>query len=444
MRRTAIKLMASACGTALLAGLTVAVPAASLAAGSPLDDGFYHYHGSRPLAEIKPGTVLATRTVDYSIQGLALPLEAVQLLYRTTNQVGRATANVTTVVRPLVPLSSKPQVVTYESFYDSLNPADEPSAVIAGGGGMGAGIANVETGLFAPLLLAGYTIVIPDTEGQRADFAAGPEYGVNTLDALKASSHSTKAGIGTHSPIGLIGYSGGAIGAEWAAELAAEKAPGIARRIVGTAVGGVLVKPSTNLHYIDGSSTWAGVMAMALVGISRSFHVDLRPYASKRGVAIMKSMRRATISEVLGAYPGLTWAQLAKKRYRIPESLPVYVRLSNHLIMGTGGTPTAPMFIGQGNGGTLEGTPVGPAGIGPGDGVMVAGDVRALARKYCREGVRVQYQEYPLSHFTTVTEWMPAAASWLVDRFSGSQAPSSCGSIAKGNSIKPIHVAGKH
>ena len=357
----------------LAASALIAVPTAAPAAGAPLDDPFYSYDGSTPLADLAPGTVLKTREVPYSIQSLDLPITAVQVLYRTEDARGRAVVNATTVIRPLVPLGA-PKVLSYQSFYDSLNPADEPSAVIAGGQGLGAGIVNVETLIFAPALLAGYTINIPDTEGQQADFAAGPEYGVTTIDSLRAISRTDATGVDASAPIGLLGYSGGAIASEWAAELVTKRAPGIAKRIVGTAIGGVLVQPSRNLHYVEGSRVWAGVMPMALVGIARAYRIDLSPYVSAKGRAIMKKLQHATISQVLGAYPGLTWKDLAKPQYAVPESVPAYVRVANKLIMGTGGVPSAPLFIGQGTGGELEGTPAGGPGIGKGDGVMVAGD----------------------------------------------------------------------
>ncbi|GAA4110385.1 lipase family protein [Nocardioides fonticola] len=418
----------------------LAVPAAPVQArAGGLDDPFYDYTGSTPLADLAPGTVLNTRTVPYSIQGLPLPITATQLLYRTEDALGRPVVNATTVVKPLVPLG-EPKVLSYQSFYDSLNPADQPSTVIAGGQGLGAGNVNVETLIFAPALLAGFTINIPDTQGQQADFAAGPEYGVTTIDSLRAISRSDATGVGTSAKIGLLGYSGGAIASEWAAELVAERAPAIARRIVGTAIGGVLVKPSTNLHYISGSQVWAGVAPMALVGIARAYDLDLSPYVNARGRAIMKKLQNAPISQVLGFYPGLTWTDIAKKRYPTPESVPVYVRIANQLIMSTGGTPTSPMFIGQGTGGELEGTAAGGPGIGKGDGVMVAGDVRSLARRYCDRGVTLQYRQYPLSHFTTVALWLPEAYGWLLQRFAGVAAPSSCGSIAAGNSLAPISV----
>src|SRR5690349_5785197 len=67
------------------------------AAADPLDDPFHDYTGATPLRRIRPGTVLKTRTVPYSVQGVDLPLEAVQLLYRARNTIGRPAVNVTSV-----------------------------------------------------------------------------------------------------------------------------------------------------------------------------------------------------------------------------------------------------------------------------------------------------------------------------------------------------------
>lgn len=413
-----------------------AVPSAQSV--SPLDDPFYDYTGATPLARLAPGTPLKTRTVPYSVQGVATPLPALQVLYRTRDARGRAVANVTTVVRPQLSTGAA-KVVSYQSFYDSLNPEDEPSSAIAGGQGMGKGIANAETLFIAPLLTAGYTVNIPDTEGQHADFAAGPEYGYTTLDSVRAISRVKTSGVGTTSKVGLLGYSGGAIASEWAAELAPSYAPDVAKRVVGTAAGGVLVKPSTNLHYVEGTPIWSGVLPMALIGIARAYGADLSPYTSTRGKQIIAELQKASIGDALGHYPGLTWKDIAKPAYPTPESVPVYVRLANKLIMGTGGTPTSPLFIGQGTRGELEGTP-GSATSGEGDGVMVAGDVRSLLRQYCGKGVTVSYREYPLSHTTTVAAWAPEAYAWLLSRFAGTKAPNTCGSIAQGNSLAPIAV----
>ncbi len=423
---------------ALVAWMALIAPGALAAPPTPSEDPFYRYEGGAPLASIAPGTVLKTRTLPYHVAGVPLPVTAVQLLYRSTGAVGQPTVNVTSVLLPPLRLGA-PTVVSYQSFYDSLNNADEPSYAISGGLSLGGLIPDVESALIAPALLAGDTVVVPDTEGESADFAAGPEYGTNTLDALRAALVSSATGLAGTRKIGLIGYSGGAIATEWAAELAPSYAPELDSKIVGVAFGGTLVDPAHNLHYVEGSTVWAGVIPMALIGIARAYEIDLTQYESEYGLELNSKLQHASIAEALGQYPGLTWAQIAKPQYPTPESIPVYVEVANKLIMGSRGTPTAPLFIGQGAGGELEGTPGDKPGIGPGDGVMIAGDVRSLAREYCSRGVTVDYKQYEgLSHVPSAVAWLPEAYSWLAGRFVGLPAPQDCAQIAPGNSLEPI------
>ena len=405
---------------------------------TPSEDPFYRYEGSEPLSGIARGTVLKTRTLSYHVAGVPLPVTAVQLLYRSTGALGQPTVNVTSVLLPPLRLAT-PTVVSYQSFYDSLDNEDEPSYAISGGLSLGGLIPDVESAIIAPALLAGDTIVVADTEGETADFAAGPEYGMNTLDALRAALASPATGLAGTGKIGLIGYSGGAIATEWAAELAPSYAPEIDSKIVGAAFGGTLVDPAHNLHYVEGSLSWAGVIPMALIGIGRAYQIDLAPYLSEYGLALYNKLQHASITEVLDQYPGLTWSQLAKPQYPTPETIPAYVQVANQLIMGSRGTPTAPLFIGQGAGGELEGTPGDKPGIGPGDGVMIAGDVRSLAREYCGRGDTVQYEQYEdLSHVPSALVWLPEAYSWLSARFLGLPAPQDCAQIAAGNSLEPV------
>lgn len=427
----------------LLVGLALALWAALFASAAraavpPGEDPFYRYEGSAPLSSIAPGTVLKTRTLAYHVVGIPLPVRVVQLLYRSTGQTGQPTVNVTSVLEPPISFGS-PNIVAYQSFYDSLNPNDEPSYSISGGVTLGGAIPDVESALIGPELSAGNAVVVDDTEGEAADFAAGPEYGINTLDSLRAAIGSSATGLSGSKKIGLIGYSGGAIATEWAAELAPSYAPDVNKRLVGATFGGVLVDPAHNLHYVDGSSLWAGVMPMALIGISRAFHIDLTPYLSEYGKQVYAKLQKASIAEVLGQYPGLTWSQLAKPEYQTPESVPVYVEVANKLIMGTGGTPTVPLQISQGANGELEGTPGNKPGIGPGDGVMIAGDVRTLAREYCERGDKVQYEQFDLlAHIETAVPWLSVAMPWLAARFLGLPAPQDCSQIPVGNSLAPI------
>ena len=365
---------------------TLVVPSAQASVPTPQQDPFYTYQSTTPLASIAPGTVLKTRTLSYHVAGLWLPIQAVQLLYRSTGILGQPTVNVTSVLRPPWQFGA-PKVISYQSFYDSLSPNDEPSYAISGGLTLGGVIPNVESTLIIPALLEGYTVVVPDTEGENADFAVGPEYGMNTLDSLRAALSSRSTGLGATTQIGMLGYSGGAIATEWAAEMAPSYAPDINRRLVGASMGGVMVDPDHNLHYIDGSLVWSGVMAMALGGAARAFNIDMTPYLSAYGLQLYNKLKNATFLQVLGQYPGLTFAQMTKPQYSTPESIPVFKQLVNKLIMGTYGTPTVPLLIDQGAYGELEGTTASPT-YGEGDGVMVAGDVRTLASEYCTRGSR--------------------------------------------------------
>lgn len=399
---------------------------------------FYTYTGSKPLAQIAPGTVLKTRTLSYHIAGIPLPVQVIQLTYRSANALGQPAVNVTSVAEPPVRLGPA-RAVSYQSFYDSLNPADEPSAQIAGGVTLGGAITDAESVVIAPLLLQGYTVIIPDTEGQTADFAAGPEYGINTLNSIRAATSSSLTGLTTSTPIGMFGYSGGAIATDWAAQLAPTYAPDVNRQLVGAAEGGVLADPAHNLMYVSGSLVWSGVMPMAFIGIARGYHISLTPYLSSYGRQLYGSLQKASIANVLGEYPELTYAQLVKPQYANPASIPLLVKIENKLDTGSIGSPTVPMFIGQGANGILEGTPGNKPGIGPGDGVMIAGDVRTLARDFCASGTAVDYTQYnALSHVTTFPLWAPAALAWLDGRFAGVQPPNDCSQIPPGNSLAPV------
>ncbi|HEX5356565.1 MAG TPA: lipase family protein [Aquabacterium sp.] len=423
---------------ATLAGALMMHGISSLATTAPTPDPFYQYTDSTPLSSIQPGTVLKTRTIQYRIMGLPLPLKAVQLLYRSTDALSRPSVNVTTVIKPNCLLClNRNKVISYQSLYDSLNPEDSPSRAIAGGKRLPDIVPGFETLLFAPFLIQGYTIVVPDTEGQGAHFAVGPVEGYNTLDSIRAAMRSPATGINGDAKVALVGYSGGSIGTEWAAELAPGYAPELKKNLVGAAFGGALVHPDHNLGYIEGRPMWGGVAGMAFIGIARAYDLDITTYLSDKGLAIYNKMRHQSIINVLFQYPDFYWKDIVKPEYWNRASVPEYVNSANKLIMGTGGTPDIPLFIGQGTAGEVEGTPASPV-YGKGDGVMLAGDVRTLARQYCTKGVPVQHKEYALSHFGTSTTWLAQTVIWVNDRFRGKAAPQNCASIAPGNSLAPM------
>jgi hypothetical protein len=407
--------------------------------GPAATDSFYQYTGGASLCAVAPGTVLKTRTLFWHVASLPLPVTVVQLLYRTTNALGQADANVTSVLLPPDGLTPSTRLIGYGSYYDSLNPEDEPSVTFAGAGySSGTELTTIETSDLVPLLLAGDTVSVADTEGQNADFAAGPEYGYTTLDGIRAALSSPASNLSADARVAVVGYSGGAIAASWAAQEAPSYAPDVERRLVGASLGGLLVDPDHNLHYIEGSSTWAGVMPMAIVGIARAYGISFAKYLSANGNAVIAAMQDDNINQAESDYPGITWSDLAAPQYPQPEDVPIFVTVANRLILGATGMPQVPELIAQGTGGQQDGTNPSVT-YGPGDGVMIAGDVRSYARELCATGDPVDYQEYAdLSHEQTEGPWLADTLSWLTSRFAGAAAPQDCSTIAPGNSLAPV------
>jgi hypothetical protein len=425
-----------------LAAGAVITAAPAMASSATPSDSFFTYSGSEPLSSFPPGAVLDTRTVPYSIAGIATPLQAVQILYRSVNSLGQPDANVTTVLRSINGNSG--EAISYQSAYDSLNPNDAPSRAIAGDVSLGGLIANAESAILVPLALAGYNVVLPDTEGPTADFAAGPEYGINTLNSIRAVVNaSSVTGLNSSTKWGLIGYSGGSIATGWAAALAPGYAPDVNQNLVGFTEGGVLVDPIHNLRYVSGSVVWGGVIPMAAIGLARAYGVDLTPYLSSYGRSVFSNLQNASLIEALPSYPGLTWQPLVKPQYHNLDSIPPLVTIANEVDLGLAPSPTIPGLVGQGDDGILDGTFSDLPGIGTGDGVMVAGDVRALMRQYCASGDAITYNQYNLlDHALTVVPWAVTAITWLAGRFAGQAAPSNCNQIAPGNSLAPQKLAG--
>ena len=188
----------------------------------PQDDPFYSYTG--PLDGIAPGTVLNTRTFRYHLFGFPTLLETTQLLYRSTSQTGKPTVNVTSIIKPPIQFDEKKVV-------SSTNPPTTPSTAMT----------NRRMRIWGGLRLGGAHPQCPRRRssarsspvGTRSSFptprASGrtspraPVYGMNTLDSIRAAVSSST--IPSDAKVAMLGYSGGAIATEWAAELAPTSRP---------------------------------------------------------------------------------------------------------------------------------------------------------------------------------------------------------------------------
>lgn len=419
-RSTALAVLATAVATVVTA-VPASAPAQAEEAGAqtsaglvrPSKDPFYRYDGRKPLREFKPGTPLKTRDVTLAADTNQTPLPAEQILYRTTDTMGRAVASVTTVVLPATG-TAQPRVAAYLSFYDALSSKCNPSYTLRGGnpGAKNQQLTDMEQGTVHNLRAQGYIVTVPDFENQDLHWAAGRESGKSALDGITATLRALKLGRAT--PVGMMGYSGGSIAADWASELQPRRAPTM--NLVGTAMGGVPVNLKHNLPYVDGTPEWSSIIPGAMLGIARAHHLDLRPYLSDWGRMAVRTESHQCIGEMSGEFPHLTIKHMMRKRYEDVLHVPVFRRIMNGLVMGSvKGHPSAPMFIVAGN------------SDGTGDGVMVAADQRKLAAEYCSQGVPVQYEELQgADHSNAGLTFIDEAMPWLASRFAGVPAPSSC------------------
>jgi hypothetical protein len=424
---TSLPAAASASPAAAAATTTSTTVPASSSTGPllPGQDPFYQYTGTEPLQDVAPGTVLAQRAITLGAGTTSTPVSAEQLLYRTTGELGQPTVTVTTVIAPLG-TASPPRLVGYLSFYDALGAQCDPSYTLQGGdpGSANQQQSEEEELIIGSYVAAGFVLTIPDFEGEDLEWTAGQEAGYGTLDALRATE--SYLGMAANSPVGLTGYSGGSIAADWASELAPSYAPAL--DLVGVAEGGIPVDYAHNLAYINGSSGWSGILPATLVALSRAFGVNLEPYLSAYGRKLTAQVQSACIGSFEGAYPGLTVQKLVKKKYKNVFTVPALVTINNDLIMGsTPGNPSGPLFMGVGD---ADGT---------GDGIMVVADVEALAHEYCGQGVGVQLAVYQgADHEEAAVEFEPAAIAFLEARFAGVPFVSGCASIPAGDSIAPL------
>ena len=400
----------------LLVGVGVERPSAAAPLPLPTHDAFYSYSGKKPLKNIPPGAILKSRAIQVAFGTTPTPIPAEQLLYRTTDQLGAPSVTVTTVIQPAV-ASLVPRIVGYLSFYDGLSAKCDPSYTIRGGqtDPTTQQQAEEEELLITFYLGHGFTVTIPDFEGEGLHWMAGRESGYGTLDALRATETYMRAPAST--PIGLSGYSGGAVAANWASELAPAYAPKL--NIAGVAEAGIPVNYEHMFKYINGTAVYSAAIPGMLIGLSRAYHLDLAPYLSVYGAKVVAAENDVCIDDVFGDFPGLTVQAMMNPKYRNFFDVPAFKRILDAQRMGTAGThPRGPMLMANGN------------ADGIGDGVMNAGDVKALARHYCAEGVTVLYEEYKgASHETAGAYFDPQTGLFLLATLSGMPFASNCDNL---------------
>jgi hypothetical protein len=376
-------------------------------AATPLSDPFYATPS--PLPQVAPGTVLDYRPITFApLLGKPLSNPAWQVQFLSKDSNGRPIAAIVTVVKPLTPVVGTMPLLAIMMGEDSLGSKCAPSQSLSGS------LANPEPQAEAPNVLwaldQGWTVISPDHEGPNSEYAAGRIAGQITLDSVRAALSLPELELAPTTPVGLWGYSGGAIAAAWAASLQASYAPEL--NIVALASGGTPAdligvaknadtNPATNAAFFN-------LVFAAIEGINRAYPDLVTPIANDQGKAAMESMKDGC----LGLTPKGTPVPkghfadyvTTDDPFNSPGALATTPLITLPL---TGHTPTTDAFVYHGEKDEL--IPI------AGTDTMVAG--------WCAAGAHVNYYRAATAgHISLFVEGAPMARAFLQGRFSGNPA----------------------
>lgn len=409
MRSLSVRRLALAAGavTIVLAGGSTGAAEADIPA--PDNDAFYAVPAG--LGALANGTVIRSRPITATTLSIPLPAKSWQILYKTLDNQGAATATVATVMVPTVPFAgSGPRpVVSYQTAEDGVGTKCSPSYAIRAGLAAGPTNSSPETLLMLQGLLRGWIVVAPDYEGPRSTFLGSDGEAREVLDGLRAARAYPPAEISPSAPLGLWGYSGGAIASSVAAQLQPQYAPEL--KLSAVALGGVVGDIKATIHAFSGSFA-GGALVMGFVAVDRAYpEYHLQQYLNDTARADMAQSQTDCITDAAAKYPFARIEQFTADPGIIdgPTLKPLFDRISPLTFPGV---PAAPVYDYHAIGDELA--PIGPD--------------RALIDRFCRAGVVVQKVEGLIGeHLSYVAIGAPGALSYLADRFAGKPAPNNCG-----------------
>lgn len=255
---------------------------------TPDKDPFYHQPLNFP--DKPPGSILQSRAIAFNPTGIPMPNKAWQIQFVSTDVNGRPIAATAAVVKPLSSSpSGKSPLVAYGFAYNSLGTDCNPSKSAAG-----ATASNAEWPLILPgLQTQGWTVVLPDYLGPFNSYAAGKLTGQVTLDALRAAAQFEPLGLDKQTPMGIWGYSGGAIATAWAASLQPTYAPELNLKAVAT--GGTPADTDLIIRHVSAepvaNATGFSLIFSAVQGINRSYPQFVTSILNEKGRAAFISQK---------------------------------------------------------------------------------------------------------------------------------------------------------
>jgi hypothetical protein len=374
-----------------------ASPASAAAIPEPANDPFYQPDPG--FEATAPGTVLRSRSVSVNLIGIPFPVRSRQALVRSTDAKGQPIAVVTTLMVPLTPwFVGKRPLVSYQAATDSLGDQCNPSYTMRTG-------TEKELPLMALALLRGWAVVSTDYQGPRNAYGPGRLEGQAVLDGIRGVESLPGTGLaGASTPVGMWGYSGGAIATSWAAELQPTYAPEL--NIKGVASGGTPASFRDARTLMDGS-IFSGLLLGGAIGMGREYPEIMHVWNAD-GLALVEQVKDMCVAELALTAPFKRLSDYSD--LDDPFADPIVSTVLDENTLG-GGAPTAPVYLYH----------------SVFDELIPFGSAEVLRDQWCAQGVSVDFYADVLSeHNILAVTGAPAAVAFLGARFSGRPAPNDC------------------
>ncbi|CEN61088.1 hypothetical protein ASPCAL07754 [Aspergillus calidoustus] len=407
-----------------LAALPTALTLPTTTPQDPSTDPFY-----RPPTGFEfraPGTILRQRRIKAAFFGLIPdPVDAYQLLYRTTAVNGSPIATATTVFKPQSPYTDR--FVSFHTEYDSSSVTCNPSYQYRLGSLQTGIIPSVELPITQAYLLKGYIVASPDYEGPDAAFGAARLAGMGVLDGMRAVASFRLLNFTTCTPaIVGTGYSGGAIATGWAAALHRTYAPEL--NVRGWAQGGTPSNLTGTLLWLD-SGLYSGFLPAAIDGLSKpsAYGLQLKPFidsiVTEAGQLLLDyASSHCTVPALINFHNQSifdpTFQTLGPDF--IHEPIVRSIMAENTLGADPDETPIAPVF----------------AYHAAQDDIIPYSDVKTMVDRWCSNGATVSFTTYASGgHIATELHGMVGAVRWVEGAFEGN-VPVKCSSSTA--SVNPL------
>jgi MYXO-CTERM domain-containing protein len=388
---------------------------------TPDQDPFYAVPAG--IAGFANGALLDARSEQaMQLSGLfwvPFPANAWQLKYKTIDQHGQPSAFVTTLLIPQTPWTgggARP-LLAYQVAIDALSTKCAPSYVMRYGGacvssGTSSNAAD-ETANIVQAVQQGYLVEVPDWEGPTSEWIGDDGAARGVLDAIRAVTQFVPASLDPSAPVGLVGYSGGALATNWAIQMQSAYAPEL--KFAATALGGLPASLQVSIGAFAADSVGRGAVPLLMAGLGRSYpQWNIGQYLSSAGQSAVTASQSQCLLDALFANSGVDPATYEASPGAIYNNPGLTSLLTGISPLGYPGVPRTPILFYH----ALH------------DQFALIGEMELYAARVCSEGLPVSIFTSPSGdHISYVTSGFPTALQYITDRFRGEVPPNDCAQL---------------